>query len=100
MRRRLAQSRRSVHRPSAVCVVCVIDSAAAAKWPPTAAAVTVAMLRLFCYVFAYEFLFNPHFNLEPDYIIRRPIVHRILRYIPRGEILSTFHTRVENRSVQ
>ena len=24
----------------------------------------IAMLRLFCYVFAHEFLFNPHFDLE------------------------------------
>jgi len=45
--------------------------------------------------FACTFLFNPHFNLEPDYIIRNPIIHRIQQYIPRREILSTFHTRVE-----
>ena len=29
----------------------------------------IAMLRLFCCVFALEFLFNPQFNLEPDYIV-------------------------------
>jgi len=54
----------------------------------------------FCYVFAHEFLFNPHFDLEPDYSIRKSIIHRILRYIPRREILSTFHTRVDNRSIR
>ena len=30
-----------------------------------------------CYVFVPTFLFNAHFDLEPDYIIRKPIVHRI-----------------------
>jgi len=64
-----------------------------------AAAVVVAMLHLFCYVFAHEFLFNPQFDLEPDYIIRKPIVHEIQRYILREEILSTSHTRVDRRSV-
>jgi len=57
------------------------------------------MLRLLCYVFVHKFLFNPHFDLEPDYIVRKPIIHRIQRYIPRMEILSTFHTRVDQRSV-
>jgi len=60
---------------------------------------TVAILRLFFYVFAHAFLFNPHFNLEPDCIVRKPLLHRILRYIPCREILSTFHTRVDRRSV-
>ena len=60
----------------------------------------IAVLRLFCYVFALEFLFNPHFDLEPDYIIRKPIIHRILWYIPRREMLSTFHTWVDNRSIR
>jgi len=35
--------------------------------------VAVEVLRLFCYIFAHEFLFNPYFDLEPDYIIRKPI---------------------------
>jgi len=48
-----------------------------------------------CYIFVHTFLFNAHFDLEPDYIIRKPIVHRIQRYILHREILSTFHTRVE-----
>jgi len=53
----------------------------------------IAMLRLFCCVFALEFLFNPQFNLEPDYIIRKPIDHRILRYIRRrGNIVNFSHT--------
>jgi len=60
------------------------------------AAVVVAMLW---YVFVHKFLFNPHFDLEPDYMIRKPIIHKILRYIPRMEILSTFHTWVDNRSI-
>ena len=59
----------------------------------------IAMLRLFCCIFALEFLFNPQFDLEPDYIIRKPILHRIQRYILHREILSTFHTRVDNRSI-
>jgi len=45
--------------------------------------------------FAHEFLFNPHFDLEPDYIIRKGIRHRIQRYTRRTEILPIFHTRVE-----
>ena len=48
--------------------------------------------------FALEFLFNPEFDLETDYIIRKPLLRRIQRYILRREILSTFHTRVDNRS--
>jgi len=32
--------------------------------------VAVEVLRLFCHIFAHEFLFNPHFDLERDYIIR------------------------------
>jgi len=55
--------------------------------------------RVLCYVFVHKFLFNPHFDLEPDYkkeSTRKPTVHRILRYIPRREILSTFHTRVDH----
>ena len=49
--------------------------------------------------FAVGFLFNPHFDLEPDYIIRKPLLRSIQRYILRREILSTFHTRVDNRSI-
>jgi len=52
-----------------------------------------------CCVFALEFLFNPQFDLEPDYIIRKPLFCRIQRYILRRKVLSTFHTRVDNRSV-
>jgi len=60
----------------------------------------IAMLRLFCCVFALEFLFNPQFDLEPHYIIRKPLLCRIQRYILRREILSTFHTGVDNRSIR
>ena len=55
-----------------------------------------------CFVslrFADEFLFNPQFDIEPDYIIRKSLVYRIPRYILRREILSTFHTQVDRRSV-
>ena len=62
-------------------------------------AATAGSSRVFRVNFAHEFRVNPHFDLEPDYIIRKPLLHRILRYIPHREILSTFHTRVENRSV-
>jgi len=48
-----------------------------------------------CYVFVHTFLFNAHFDLEPDYIIRKAIVHRIQQCILRRKILSTFHTRLE-----
>jgi len=37
--------------------------------------------------------------LEPDNITRKPILPRIERYILHREILSTFHTRVNRRSV-
>jgi len=59
------------------------------------APVAVEVLRLFCYIISHEFLFNPHFDLEPDYIIRKGIRHRIQRYTVHTEILSTFHTQVE-----
>jgi len=52
----------------------------------------IAMLRLFCYVFAREFLFNLQFDLEPDYIVRKGIRQRIQRCNLHREILSTFHT--------
>ena len=45
------------------------------------------------YIFC-TFLLNPHFDLEPDYINRKPIKHRFQLNIVRTEILSTFHTRV------
>jgi len=60
----------------------------------------IAMLRLFCCVFALEFLFNPQFDLESDYIARKLILHRIQLCILHREILSTFHTRVDNRSIR
>jgi len=44
------------------------------------APVAVEVLRLFCYIFSHEFLFNLHFDLEPDYIIRKGIRHRIEQY--------------------
>ena len=50
--------------------------------------------------FAHEFLFNPHFDLKPHYIIRKGIRHRIQRYTVRTEILSTFLTRVECTSLR
>jgi len=40
------------------------------------------------------FLLHPHFDLEPDYITRKPMKHRFQLYIVSSEILSTFHTRV------
>ena len=46
------------------------------KWRRSlAAAMAIAMLRVLCYVFVHKFLFNAHFDLEPDYIIRKPIVY-------------------------
>jgi len=59
------------------------------------APVAMEVLRLFCYIFAREFLFNPHFNLEPDYIIRKGNRHRIQWYTVRTEIPPNFHIRVE-----
>jgi len=41
------------------------------------------------------FLLNPYFDLEPDYIIRKPMKHRFQRHTVRTEIFSTFHARVE-----
>jgi len=58
------------------------------------------MLRLFRYVFALEFLFNAQFDLEPDYIIRKGIRQRIQQCNLCREILSTFYTRVDNRSIR
>ena len=58
------------------------------------AVVTMDVLSVLCYIFVHKFLFNPHFDLEPDYIIRKSIRHRIQRYTVRTEILPIFHTRV------
>jgi len=41
------------------------------------------------------FLLNPHLDLEPDYIVRKPMKRRFQRYIVRMETFSTFHARVE-----
>jgi len=60
----------------------------------------IAIRALFWCVFALEFRFNPQFDLEPDYITRKPPLRRIQRYILHREILSTFHTRVDNRSIR
>jgi len=38
---------------------------------------------------------QPHFDHELDYVIRKPIRHRIQRYTVHTEILPTFHTRVK-----
>jgi len=46
------------------------------------------------------FLLNPHFDLEPDYIVRKPMNHRFQRYIVHTEISSTFHARVKYISVK
>ena len=46
------------------------------------------------------FLHNPHFNFEPDYVIRKPRKRRFQWYIVRTEIFSTFHPRVEYISVK
>ena len=54
----------------------------------------------FCVLFYCTFRVNPHFDLEPDYITRKPIVRRIQRYILRREILSTFQTQVDHQSVR
>ena len=47
-----------------------------------------ALLRLwqspccmYCYIFVRKFLFNAHFDLEPDYIVRKPIRHRFQLYV-------------------
>jgi len=39
------------------------------------------------------FLLNPHFYLESDYIIRKPIKRHFQQHLMHKEILSTFHTR-------
>jgi len=46
------------------------------------------------------FLHNPHFDFEPDYVIRKPQKQGFQRYIVRTEIFSSFHARVEYISVK
>jgi len=48
-------------------------------WPPRSTALLLLSqwTRVLCYVFLHKFLFNPHFDLEPDYITRKGIRHRI-----------------------
>jgi len=55
----------------------------------------VLQLLHFC-----TFLLNPHFDLEPDYIVRKPTKQHFQQYLVCTEILSTFHTRVEYISRQ
>jgi len=45
-------------------------------WRSLAAAMAIAMLHVLCYVFVHKFLFNAHFDFEPDYIVSKPIRHR------------------------
>jgi len=40
-------------------------------------AAAVAVLRVFELLHSCTFRVNPHFDLESDYIVRKPIVHRI-----------------------
>ena len=57
-----------------------------------------AMINPFCVIQLLHFctfLLKPHLDLEPDFIIRKPIKRRFQQYLVRTEILSTFHTRVE-----
>jgi len=60
--------------------------------------VTIAMMRVLCYVFVHKFLFNAHFDLEPDYIIRKAIGHRIQDVICVGKYwhLFTHHFGIQN----
>jgi len=51
---------------------------------------TLDMVLHFC-----TFLLNPHFNLEPDYIVKKPIKWRFQWHVVRTEIFSTFHAWVE-----
>ena len=55
--------------------------------------------RKWCWHFC-TFLQNPHFDFEPDYVIRKPRKGRFQWYIVRPEIFSTFHTWVEYISVK
>jgi len=48
------------------------------------------MLRLLCYVFVHKFLLNPHFDLEPDYIIRKPIVQEFYDIFRIGKYCQLF----------
>jgi len=42
-----------------------------------------------------KFLLNHNFDLEPDYIFRKPIKRRFQRYTVCREIFSTFHAQVK-----
>jgi len=55
-------------------------------------------LVTFCAFLHLNFSSTP--NSIYMYIIRKPLLRRIQRYILRREILSTFHTRVDNRSIR
>ena len=46
------------------------------------------------------FLHNPHFDFQPDYVIRKPRKRRFQWYIVQTEIFSAFHARVEYISVK
>ena len=48
---------------------------------------------LFCY-----FLIKPNFDLESDYIAKKPTNRAFRRYVCRTEMLSCFRIRIENTS--
>ena len=81
--------------------LCAAVRSRSSNMAPSIAAV-VAASRYVAFVllrFCTWISLQPHFDLEHDYIIRKPIWHRIQRCNLRREILSTFHTRVDHRSV-
>jgi len=93
--RRPTRSRWSVY---ALCqIVCTLSGVhLLLSWRLLQLLLSLSLLHLFVTfklrVFALGFLFNSQFDPEPDYIIRKPPLRRIQRYILRMEILSTFHT--------
>jgi len=72
----------------------------ATSWQPAAACCSGGHIACFFTVTFVYIHFNPHFDLEPDYIVRKPIVHRIQRCNLSSEILSTFHIWVDHRSAR
>ena len=56
------------------------------------AAVVMDVLRLFCYIFAHKFLFNSHFDLEPDNIRKGNSTQNSTVYSAHGNTANFSHT--------
>jgi len=81
------------HTMPAVCIVCVLSGPprmATAYRTACSSSAAVAILGVFELLHSCTFRVNPHFDLEPDYIIRKPIVPEFNDVICVGKYCQLF----------